>query len=58
MSKGDSSCCPLGEGAVLSGGGGALHSTGFPQRLENMENESSHGKVLEHETVAKGHAIL
>ena len=24
-------------------------STGFPQRLENLENESGHGKVMEHE---------
>ena len=31
---------------------------GFPQRLENLENESSHGKVMEHETLAKSHGIL
>ena len=23
--------------------------TGFPQRLENLENENGHGKVTEHE---------
>ena len=27
--------------------------TGFPQRLENLENESGHGKVMEHEKLAK-----
>ena len=26
---------------------------GFPQRLENLENESGHGKVMKHEKIAK-----
>ena len=32
--------------------------SGFPRRLENLENKSSHGKVMEHEKLAKGHRIL
>ena len=31
------------------------YSTGFPRRLENLENENGHGKVMEH---AKCHVIL
>ena len=31
---------------------------GFPQRLGNMENENGHGKVMEHEKLAKSHGIL
>ena len=29
--------------------------SGFPQRLENLENENGHGKVMEHEKLAKSH---
>ena len=32
--------------------------TGFPQRLENLENENGHGKVMEHEKLTKSHGIL
>ena len=32
--------------------------TGFPRRLENLENENGHGKVMEHEKIAKSHDIL
>ena len=31
---------------------------GFPQRLENLENESTHGKFMEDENMAKSHGIL
>ena len=27
--------------------------TRFPRRLENLENEDGHGKVMEHEKLAK-----
>ena len=27
--------------------------TGFPRRLENLENEDGHGKVMEHEKLVK-----
>ena len=27
--------------------------TGFPQRLNNLENENGHGKVMEHEKLPK-----
>ena len=30
----------------------------FLQRLENLENKNGHGKVMEHETLAKRHGIL
>ena len=36
----------------------AKDKAGFPRRLENLENESGHGKVMEHETLAKSHGIL
>ena len=32
--------------------------TGFPRRLENLENENGHGKVMEHEKIAKNQGIL
>ena len=32
--------------------------SGFLRRLENLENENCHGKVMEHETLAKSHGIL
>ena len=32
--------------------------SGFPQRLENLENENGHGKVMEHAKLAKSHGIL
>ena len=32
--------------------------SGFPRRLENLENENGHGKVMEHEKLAKSHGIL
>ena len=38
-----------------------LVQTGFTQRLENLENlqnESGHGKVMEHDILAKSHRIL
>ena len=35
---------------------GKLNS-GFPRRLENLENENGHGKVMEHEKLAKSHGI-
>ena len=28
--------------------------SGFPRRLENLENENGHGKVMEHKTLVKG----
>ena len=31
---------------------------GFPRRLEKLENESGHGKVMEHEKLAKSHGIF
>ena len=31
---------------------------GFPRRLENLENENGHGKVMEHAKLAKSHVIL
>ena len=30
----------------------------FPRRLENLENESGHGKVMEQKKNAKSHGIL
>ena len=33
------------------------HGSGFPQRLEILENKNGHGKVIEHEQLAKGHGI-
>ena len=35
-----------------------IRKTGFPQRLENLENENGHGKVMEHAKLAKSHGIL
>ena len=35
-----------------------MHLTGFLQRLENLENENGHGKVIERENLAKSHGIL
>ena len=32
--------------------------TGFLQRLETLENESGHAKVMEHEKMTKSHGIL
>ena len=32
--------------------------TGFQRRLENLENGNDHGKVIEHEKMAKSHGIL
>ena len=32
--------------------------TGFPRRLENIENENGHGKDMEHENLAKSHGTL
>ena len=32
-----------------------VYKPGFPRRLENMENENGHGKVMEHEKLAKSH---
>ena len=29
----------------------------FPQRLGNIDNENGHGKVMEHEEIAKSHGI-
>ena len=31
---------------------------GFPRRLENLENENGHSKVMEHEKLTKIHGIL
>ena len=31
---------------------------GFPRIPENLENENGHGKVMEHEKLAKSHGIL
>ena len=31
---------------------------GFMQRLENLENQNGHRKVMEHEILAKSHGIL
>ena len=36
----------------------ALFKAGFPRRLENLENENGHGKVTEHEQLAKIHGSL
>ena len=36
----------------------AIRLAGFPRRLENLENENGHGKVREHEKLAKSHGIL
>ena len=35
-----------------------VYVSGFPQRLENLENENGHGKVMEHAKLAKRHGIL
>ena len=35
-----------------------LYCTGFPQRLKKLENNSSHGKVIEHEKLAKSPGIF
>ena len=35
-----------------------LIPTGFPRRLENLENENGDGKVMEHEKLAKSHGIF
>ena len=35
-----------------------VRDTGFPQRLENLENENGHGKVMEHAKLSKSHGIL
>ena len=32
-----------------------IYMSEFPQRLENLENENGHGKVMEHEKLAKSH---
>ena len=32
--------------------------SGFPRRLENLENENGHGKVMEPKKLAKSHGIL
>ena len=32
--------------------------TGFPRRLEKIEYKNGHGKIMEHEKVAKSHGIL
>ena len=32
--------------------------SGFPRRLENLENENGHGKVMEHAKLAKSHRML
>ena len=32
--------------------------SGFPWRLENLENKDGHGKVMEHAKLAKSHGIL
>ena len=45
----------IGSNRVLVGFHGF---TGFPHRLENLENENVHGKVMEHEKLAKSHTIL
>ena len=40
---------------------GSVHLTGFPRRLENLENlenENVHEKVMEHEILAKSHGIM
>ena len=37
---------------------GKLFSTGFPRRLETLENENGHGKVMKHEKLDKRHGIL
>ena len=34
------------------------YGSGFPQKLENLGNENGHGKVMEHEKLAKSHRIL
>ena len=35
-----------------------MHSyTGFPQIVENLENVSGHGKVMEYEKLTKSHGI-
>ena len=34
------------------------HLAGFPPRLENLENENGHGKVMEHVQLAKSHGIF
>ena len=30
----------------------------FPRRLENLESENGHGKVMGHEKLTKSHGIL
>ena len=32
--------------------------TGFQRRLENLENENGHGKIIEHEKLTKSNGIL
>ena len=34
------------------------YDPGFPRRLENLENENGHGKVMLHEKLSKNHGIL
>ena len=32
--------------------------TGFPQRLEHLENRNGHGKIIEHGKLAKRHGMI
>ena len=47
-----------GTHAQPGGTPGGSQCSGFPRRLENLENENGHGKVMKHEKLAKSHGIL
>ena len=46
------------EGGGVRGLGETWLKSGFPQRLENLENENGHGKIMKHKKLVKSHGMF
>ena len=59
--KPEQACVSLAAGQfsnLTSWGRRSLWISGFPLRLENLENENGYGKVMEHDKFANTHGIF